>query len=125
MVLSEDFQTEPVPCPYCDHLLDVAKRVFGKDKIAPKQGDWTVCISCAQPLVFGEDARVRKPRAGEIDAMAAVHPGLKQEIEVVVRAVRMLDRRPPAEQDRPLNRQQRRMRKRRQRRSSRHLPQKH
>jgi len=36
-------------CPVCGHLLD--RTAGGAER--PKEGDVTVCVSCAEPLQFG------------------------------------------------------------------------
>lgn len=109
---SKRHRTVPSSCPYCDYRLDSASNILDHDEAGPKPGDWTICISCAQPLVFDENIIVRKPRAGEAEAMDAA---LKAKLELLARAVRTVDRRPPWEkagQPRPLNRQQRRAQQR-------------
>lgn len=118
-MLSESFRTTPSHCPYCDYLLDAATNFLSKD--GPTPGDWTICASCAQPLIFGDDMVVRKPRAGELEAQEAIHPDLSKEVDFFTSVVRSVDRRPPEEQKerplkRPLNRQQRRQQERQQRR---------
>ena len=115
-ILSKPFETAPSRCPYCDYLLDVATGFLNEG--GPSPGDWTICMSCAQTLVFDDNMVVRKPRAGELEAMSAQNPGLKAKIEFMARAVRLVDRRPAWEKEeaeRPLNRQQRRAQERQRR----------
>lgn len=41
-------------CPCCKSLLDGASQISGDEQIAPKEGDYTVCIKCGAFLRFGE-----------------------------------------------------------------------
>jgi len=70
-------------CPYCEAKLDTATDL--KTNVMPKPGDISVCINCAQVLVFADDLTLRKPQPGEIT--------MTPEIELYQKAVRGLDRR--------------------------------
>jgi hypothetical protein len=88
--MSDQWRDTKVPetrCPYCDHYLDAAgdpKGVRG-----PQEGDLSVCISCAQVLVFTADLTVRKPTLVELHE-AEADPMVRRFQE----AVRQIDRRP-------------------------------
>jgi hypothetical protein len=115
-----EFRTKPSRCPYCDYLLDAAASASSPLEHPPQIGDYTICLSCAQPLIFGQRMRLRKPRVGELEAKKAFYPDLQRELDFYTEVVRDMDRRPPEERDRPLpNRQQRRMQER-QRRQEQH-----
>lgn len=42
----------PQPCPACGHTLDASTGVT--HQAAPTVGDYTVCLNCATPLLFGD-----------------------------------------------------------------------
>ena len=57
-------------CPICFHKLDAATCVSGT--APPKPGDLTVCVYCAEPLMFDESLRhVCLDQHGGIDSLAA------------------------------------------------------
>lgn len=70
-------------CPYCGTQLDAATKL--DRAIMPKPGDISVCIKCAQVLVFADDLMLRKPKPDEIE--------ITDEIKLYQQAVRFLDRR--------------------------------
>ena len=81
-----DSRTPKSPCPWCGHILDGAMAADPKNPDAtPKPGDVSVCISCAQILVFNDDLTMRASMPGEIE----VTPVMRR----AQQAVRMLDRR--------------------------------
>lgn len=51
-------------CPACGHAVNAAADVGGEQH-APKPGDVSVCIYCAELLVFTEDS-LRLPTQGEM-----------------------------------------------------------
>jgi hypothetical protein len=111
--LSRSYRTKLTRCPYCDCRLDRAAGFLNDEP--PTPGDWTVCIGCAQFLIFDENIILRKPRNGELEAMNAEDPTLKVKIETLARAVRDVDRRPSWEKagmPHPINRQERRRQER-------------
>jgi hypothetical protein len=81
-----DTRTPKCRCPWCGHRLDAAMAAdHDKPDAAPKPGDVSVCISCAQILVFADDLTLRASMPGEIE----LTPALRR----AQQAVRMLDRR--------------------------------
>lgn len=73
-------------CPWCGHKLDSAMAADPADPDAtPSPGDATVCISCAQILVFTPELTLRASMPGEIP----MTPALRRAQQVV----RALDRR--------------------------------
>ncbi len=81
-----DTRTPVCRCPWCHHELDAAIAADpAEPDVAPSPGDVSVCISCAQILVFAEDLTLRASMPGEIE----VTPTLWRAQE----AVRRLDRR--------------------------------
>lgn len=72
-------------CPYCDYKLDAAGHPDGH---TPSEGDASVCLSCAQVMVFAADLTVRKPTPEERREIEA-DPRVQQ----YQRAVRQIDRR--------------------------------
>jgi hypothetical protein len=71
-------------CPYCETRLDAATNLA--KVIMPKPGDISVCIQCAQILIFADDLTLRKP-------LPADKITITDEIKLYQQAVRMLDRR--------------------------------
>lgn len=57
MIVDPDHELPGSPCPYCKKYLDLATQVGGVGGPAP--GDFTVCIDCANPLVFCDDLSLR------------------------------------------------------------------
>lgn len=50
-------------CPYCDNKLDAAGSLDGEH--TPQNGDISLCINCAQILMFDENLQLRKPSIDE------------------------------------------------------------
>ena len=81
-----DTRTAECRCPWCGHKLDAAMAGDPATPDAvPKPGDVSVCISCAQILVFTDELTLRASMPGEIE----ITPALRR----VQQAVRALDRR--------------------------------
>lgn len=81
-----DTATTPCRCPWCGHRIDAAMAGDpAEPDVTPKPGDVSVCISCAQMLVFTDNLTLRASMPGEIP----MTPGLRR----AQQAVRMLDRR--------------------------------
>lgn len=81
-----DTPTPECFCPFCGHRLDVAMAADPANPAAsPAPGDVSVCIECAQVLVFTDDLTLRASMPGEIP----MTPELRRAQQVV----RALDRR--------------------------------
>jgi hypothetical protein len=78
-------------CPFCDAKLDGASSFEGA---VPSPGDASVCVLCASALVFQDDLTVRMMTPAE---WAELPDGFKDEIRLMQRAVRSVDRRADAE----------------------------
>lgn len=78
-------------CPYCEKLLDAAG-ALDKDT-TPKPGDASICVYCAQMLIFNHKLVLRKPHADEIAMIRKVDPEAMAEIELLQHVVRSMDRR--------------------------------
>jgi hypothetical protein len=78
-------------CPWCDHRLAAASHV--SEPVRPSPGDLSVCISCAQLLVFDAQLKLRKPLDGEIETRLASNPAFADEVRRHQRAIRSVDRR--------------------------------
>jgi hypothetical protein len=85
-----DTRLQPSPCPYCDAPLDAATSPKGYE---PSPGCFSVCINCAQLLVFRDDLSLRAATTAEIKEIEEAHPKFVAEITIMQRAVRSLDRR--------------------------------
>lgn len=72
-MLSQEIRTPSSICPYCGCMLDACCTI-GHGSIAPKPGDWTICMDCSQVLFFTETLTVRKPLPGELQAYARRDP---------------------------------------------------
>ena len=80
------FRLPKCRCPHCEQELDAAMSADPADPdAAPSPGDVTVCISCAQLLVFTDDLLLRAARPGEVE----MTPVMRR----AQRLVRRLDRR--------------------------------
>lgn len=44
-------------CPTCQHPMDAATRMLGQER--PRPGDLSVCLKCAEVLVFQPDMSMR------------------------------------------------------------------
>jgi len=73
-------------CPFCGYRSEAASTPGDK---SPEPGHIAVCISCASVLMFNEDLRLRAMTQGEF---ADLHPDNRDEILLIQRGVRMLDR---------------------------------
>lgn len=71
-------------CPYCETKLDAATDL--ETVVMPKPGDISICIKCAQLLIFTDDLTLRKP----IPADEIV---ITDQIRLYQQAVRAIDRR--------------------------------
>jgi hypothetical protein len=73
-------------CPFCGQRLDSAIAADPANPDAqPDPGDVTICISCAQILVFTDDLTLRASMPGEVE----ITPEIRRAQEMV----RRLDRR--------------------------------
>lgn len=77
----------PCPCPFCGYEMDAAS-----GKREPNPGDISICISCAQPLVFTQTMQLRAMTPAEWGALDLPN---KTELRRYMAAVRALDRRGP------------------------------
>jgi hypothetical protein len=75
----------PSACPYCDYLTDGASDPTGK--YTPKPGDFSICLACAQLLVFDSGLKLRKPSPAEEKTAKQL-----ESVQRFQRAVRSLDR---------------------------------
>lgn len=81
-----DTRTPECRCPWCGHRLDAAMAGDPEHPDAtPSPGDVSVCISCAQILVFQEDLTLRAASPSEIEITPAIRRAQQ--------AIRTLDRR--------------------------------
>lgn len=86
MITLRDTPMPECSCPWCHQKLDAAMAADPSDPDAtPSPGDATVCIYCAQVLVFADDLTLRAAMPGEIP----MTPALRRAQELV----RQLDRR--------------------------------
>jgi hypothetical protein len=79
-------------CPYCEEILDGATRVGGSAAV-PEPGDVSVCLYCAQIIIFGADLLVRRPLPGELEAIEAQHPEAGLLLRRAQEQIKALDRR--------------------------------
>ncbi len=81
-----DTRTPECRCPWCGYIIDGAMAADPKRPDAvPTPGSISICISCAQILVFTDDLTLRASMPGEV----TMTPALRRAQE----AVRKLDRR--------------------------------
>ena len=85
----KDTQLPESRCPYCNYKLDAAGSPEGA---TPSEGDWTVCLQCASPLVFNSDLNVRKPTVVDLAELKADKVTTEM-INSFQRVVRAIDRR--------------------------------
>lgn len=78
-----DHHTKAEPCPSCGHLLEAAMNARAGRK-PPVEGDVTVCMYCANPLMFRADLSHRLPTPEEGLALAR-NPEL-QRIRSIIKA---------------------------------------
>ena len=91
MKLSEvDHHVPLTHCPFCGKELDGASGTNGDQ--APRPGDFSVCIGCASPLVFGPDLSLQIISAKH---WAALSEENLADLRLMMRAVREIDRRNP------------------------------
>lgn len=72
-------------CPYCTKSLDLTEDLIGMN--IPKPGDVSICIGCADILLFDESMQMRKPteeEKKELDKNQAI-----QKIRVYVLELRL------------------------------------
>jgi hypothetical protein len=78
------------PCPYCDAPLNATTSPKG---YVPVPGCFSVCIECAQLLIFRDDLTLRAVTTAEFKEIEREHPKFFAEITIMQRAVRAIDRR--------------------------------
>jgi hypothetical protein len=78
-------QTSKDQCPFCGYKVDHASSLDGKHR--PSEGDISLCLSCAQILIFDEDLKLREPTPEEYKEASAME-GVKK----AQRVIKMLDR---------------------------------
>lgn len=59
-----------VKCPYCGYEMDSSAGAFQDSE--PKEGDVSLCISCAGILVFNEQLQAVQPSQKEAEEIAAM-----------------------------------------------------
>lgn len=73
-------------CPWCHRLMDAATSANrNRPNAVPKPGDVSVCIHCAQVLIFQDNLTVRATMPGEVEMTPA--------IRLAVAAAKSLERR--------------------------------
>ena len=77
----------PDNCPVCGYRVEAASTPH---QTTPSPGDITVCMACASVSRFDDDLRLRTMTQREIFDL---HPDNQDEILLVQRGIRMLDRR--------------------------------
>src|SRR5262249_24610500 len=90
-----DHRLTEASCPLCGHKLDAASGIDSDDSpspgdASPPPGDASVCIQSAPPLVFTETLSVRAMTRAELHDL---HPENRQQLEMMMQAVRSIDRR--------------------------------
>jgi hypothetical protein len=77
----------PVPsaCPTCHELLDSATVVSEKERVKPSAGDFSLCIRCAEILVFNPDLTLR---AAELNDFNGVTPETHRLLDRAQRLIR-------------------------------------
>lgn len=78
----------PTLCPHCGHLLDAATGLEAGTK--PSPGDFSICLSCIEPLRFNDDLRPVAFAPGEYEALAQTHPAEHAELERGRRVMRRI-----------------------------------
>lgn len=64
-----DYKMPESHCPYCGALhngADDADGYFGGDGAPPNEGDITICIKCASPLILDAELKLRTPTVAEL-----------------------------------------------------------
>ena len=74
-------------CPVCGYRVEAASTPH---RVAPFPGDLAVCIACASVSRFDDNLRLREMTQREIFDL---HPANRDELLLVQRGIRMLDRR--------------------------------
>ena len=72
-------------CPSCNNSLTVVAMPDGSDPMLPKAGDMTVCVYCAEVLVYLEDCHTRP---ANLDDMLKAGDKAVREIGAMQEAIR-------------------------------------
>lgn len=78
---------KPSQCPACGKKLDCAS-LFGSPNIKPSPGDFSVCIGCAEVLVFTPTLDLRSADLNDLIS----EPAARRHIEEVQSAIREMHR---------------------------------
>jgi hypothetical protein len=74
-------------CPYCNHKLDAASAGPNNPQAVPKPGDITICIGCANVLIFDVGRRPQRPTMGELQE-AMQDPSVLRAIQIIRHVIR-------------------------------------
>jgi hypothetical protein len=70
-------------CPYCQWTLNTSWTPDTPESELPKEHDGSVCINCAEILIFDQDLRLRKPYGGEIERIMGVDPEYIKQLQAL------------------------------------------
>jgi len=92
--MGEKTRMPPCACPYCEHTLDAASEGDTDTHGPPLQGAVSICIECANVLVFeGEPLVLRKPTPSEMREIVEAIPHVIQMVGAahLARQIRLLE----------------------------------
>lgn len=73
-------------CPHCDHELDAASGMT-QDAV-PKQGDFVVCIKCAEILKFSDTMKITKLNPAELLIICIQDPDYHRDLVKLQNVIR-------------------------------------
>lgn len=82
-------------CPVCGYKLDDATCLSDEESSKPKKGDFSLCGSCGEILVFNQDLTVSQANLNDlVDVPPGVMEGIGR-VQKVIRKERITERKQP------------------------------
>jgi hypothetical protein len=79
--------TKELKCPTCGNIMDRATCFHDSEAHPPKEGDISVCIKCADVMVFNKEGTMRE---ATINDLLALDSSAQMHLELAQRAIRRL-----------------------------------
>jgi hypothetical protein len=87
-----ELESSPIPphtCPVCHNTMDRTTCMNDDPDLQPRDGDFTVCVSCGAIGVFDKDAVIHTASTEEIREMMRDFPDTWKQVERFSRMIRM------------------------------------
>jgi hypothetical protein len=79
-------------CEVCGAPFSASTQVTGEVRKAPRPGDFTLCLECAQPYRYTEDLTVKALTRQEIEELRREHPLSVKDLEETIAKLEAFNR---------------------------------